>query len=410
MGESPRTISRDWLITTIVKKAVTKIATMFNPVGAIVQAILAIVDVVMFVIEKANQILEFITAVVESISAIAMGQIQGAANWIEKSLANMIPLLIGFLAQLLGLGGISKKIKETILKIQNAVDKAIDKAIAKIVAVVKKLLGGGKEKDGKDEKEKPELQAGLAALDQLTAKYDKEPESKQDFEGDVAKVKSDHKVFKKLSVQEKGDEYVYDYEASPGKSKSGPHNARKKVKLYEDILTKLKLPLIKKEKDPDEYRKKMRVAIVNAYKGKAVSTLNREVFRSDAIPAPQNRIRGDIFELWLQENGIMERQSPIFTDDKYKELHKTRIADGIRGKKLVDAKVRRPDVKPSPNDKKQMEDYQHIISNGRKALNQSDTVEKGPFTAVIYIFSDKKLIPLWQPDLNKKIPGNHEVE
>ena len=69
-----------------------------------------------------------------------MGQIASAANSIEKSLANMIPLLIGFLAQLLGLGGISKKIKETIEKIQSAVDKAIDKAIAKIVAVVKKLI------------------------------------------------------------------------------------------------------------------------------------------------------------------------------------------------------------------------------------------------------------------------------
>ena len=140
---------QDWLITTIVKKAVAKIATMFNPVGAIVQAILAIVDVVIFIVEKASQILEFITAVVESISAIAMGQIAGAANWIERALGNMIPLLIGFLAQLLGLGGISKKIKEFITKIQDKVDKAIDKGIAKIVAFVKGLFGkGGAEKPG----------------------------------------------------------------------------------------------------------------------------------------------------------------------------------------------------------------------------------------------------------------------
>ena len=154
---------QDWLITTIIKKAVAKIAMMFNPVGAIIQAILAIVDVVMFVVEKASQILEFISAVVDSIAAIAMGQIASAANWIEKSLANMIPLLIGFLAQLLGLGGISKKIKETIEKIQSAVDKAIDKAIAKIVAVVRKLIGGGKEeKDGKpDERTDAQKKADL---------------------------------------------------------------------------------------------------------------------------------------------------------------------------------------------------------------------------------------------------------
>jgi hypothetical protein len=156
---------QDWLITTIVKKAVAKIATMFNPVGAIIQAILAIVDVVIFVVEKANQILEFITAVVESVSAIAMGQIASAANWIEKSLANMIPLLIGFLAQLLGLGGISKKIKDFITKIQDKVDKAIDKAIAKVVALVKKLLlgGGDKESPAKPEKDETLVSKDLKA-------------------------------------------------------------------------------------------------------------------------------------------------------------------------------------------------------------------------------------------------------
>jgi hypothetical protein len=139
---------QDWLITTIIKKAITKIATMFNPVGAIVAAIMAIIDVVMFVVEKANQILEFVSAVVDSVAAIAEGQIGAAANWIERSLANMIPLLIGFLAQLLGLGGISKKIKEFIAKVQDKVDKAIDKAIAKIVSFVKGLFGkGGKDKD-----------------------------------------------------------------------------------------------------------------------------------------------------------------------------------------------------------------------------------------------------------------------
>jgi len=219
---------QDWLITTIVKKAVTKIATMFNPVGAIVQAILAIVDVVMFVIEKANQILEFITAVVESISAIAMGQIQGAANWIEKSLANMIPLLIGFLAQLLGLGGISKKIKETILKVQNAVDKAIDKAIAKIVAVVKKLLGGGKEeKDGteKNPEKLAKVSAGLKTLHEKehaakSVKADRRI-TKEDAEAVAAQTKLAHPVFKSIKVVDGGDKWNYDYETSPGQIEPG---------------------------------------------------------------------------------------------------------------------------------------------------------------------------------------------
>ena len=129
-----------WLITTIVKKAVAKVVSMFNPVGAIIQAILLIVDVVTFVVEKAMQLLDFVEAVVNSLYDIATGAIGTAANWIEQALGRMVPILIGFLGQLLGLGGITEKIKEFIKKIQDKVDKAI----AKVVALVKKLVGAVK--------------------------------------------------------------------------------------------------------------------------------------------------------------------------------------------------------------------------------------------------------------------------
>jgi len=132
---------QDWIVTTIVKKAVAKVVSMFNPAGAIVQAVLMIISVVQFVIERAAQIMEFVEAVISSIHAIATGAIGGAANWIEKSLANMIPLLIGFLAALVGLGGLAAKVKGFILKVQNKVDKAIDKVLKKIVDTVKKLFG-----------------------------------------------------------------------------------------------------------------------------------------------------------------------------------------------------------------------------------------------------------------------------
>jgi hypothetical protein len=132
---------QNWIITTIVKKAVAKIVSMFNPAGAIIQAVLMIISVVQFVIERAAQIMEFVESVINSIHAIATGAIGGAMNWIEKSLANMIPILIGFLAALVGLGGLAAKIKGFILKVQSKVDKAIDKVLKKIIDTVKKLFG-----------------------------------------------------------------------------------------------------------------------------------------------------------------------------------------------------------------------------------------------------------------------------
>ncbi|WP_332878623.1 phage tail protein [Massilia sp. S19_KUP03_FR1] len=132
---------QDWLIETVIKQAVAKVVSMFNPAGAIVQAVIAIYNVVMFVIEKAQQIMTLVEAVVNSVHAIATGAIGGAISWIEKALASAIPVVIGFLARLIGLGGISDKIKKFIEKVQARVDKAIDKAIAKVVAMVKKLFG-----------------------------------------------------------------------------------------------------------------------------------------------------------------------------------------------------------------------------------------------------------------------------
>jgi hypothetical protein len=154
---------QNWLIETVVKQAVAKIVSMFNPAGAIIQAIIAIYNIVMFVVEKAQQIMAFVEAVVNSVNAIATGAIGGAIAWIEQALARTIPIVIGFLARLIGLGGISQKIKDFILKVQAKVDAAIDKAIAKVVAFVKKLFGKGGAKENGPETKEERWKQGVAA-------------------------------------------------------------------------------------------------------------------------------------------------------------------------------------------------------------------------------------------------------
>ena len=136
---------QEWLIATIIKAAITKLVSMFNPVGAIIQAILMIYNVVMFLVERINQILAFVESVVNSVYEIATGQIGAAANAVEQALARTIPIIIAFLARLLGITGITEKIVGIIKKIQAKVDQAVDLVIGKIVAGVGKLLGAGKE-------------------------------------------------------------------------------------------------------------------------------------------------------------------------------------------------------------------------------------------------------------------------
>ncbi|GGJ33295.1 phage tail protein [Deinococcus roseus] len=184
---------QNWLIETVIKQAVMKVVSMFNPAGAIVQAVIAIYNTVMFLWEKANQILSFVEAVINSIHAIATGAIGGAIGWIERSLASMIPLVIGFLARLIGLGNVSNKIREFITRVQGKVDAAIDKVIARIVETVKKPFGKGK--NSEDKRTDAQKQADLQQASQEGTALLKNPKlSLKKIKGKLGALKQKHRL------------------------------------------------------------------------------------------------------------------------------------------------------------------------------------------------------------------------
>jgi phage-related protein len=229
---------QDWIITTIIKQATVKLLSMFNPAGAFVQACIMIYNTVMFLIERAAQIMAFVEAVINSVSAIASGAIGGAAAWIERSLANAIPVVIGFLAALIGLGGISKKIKETIEKIQGVVDRAIDKAIGKVIEVVKKLFGkltGKGKKDGKEESHEERWKKGKAAVQAyLKSQEQKEEVFVEDYEAGLAGIKEQY-GFTALKIDPDGG--TVDAAMSPGEKikNDWPLVARKNLTAPEGL-------------------------------------------------------------------------------------------------------------------------------------------------------------------------------
>ncbi|MFI7582796.1 hypothetical protein ACH9DO_03270 [Kocuria sp. M1N1S27] len=131
---------REFVITKIVKAGITWLISMLNPAAAFIKACKMIYDVVMFFVERAAQIKEFVDSVLDSVESIASGGVDAVAGYIEKTLAKMVPVLLGFLASLLGLGGISEKIKEIIATVQKPVGQVVDKLIAGAVRIGKKLL------------------------------------------------------------------------------------------------------------------------------------------------------------------------------------------------------------------------------------------------------------------------------
>ncbi|MFG1804907.1 hypothetical protein [Streptomyces sp. NPDC049040] len=146
----------DFITEKIVTAGVTWIVSLLNPASAFVRACKAIYDVVMFFVHGAAQIKGFVDSVLDSVESIASGGGGGVPAMIENSLARAVPVVLDFLAGLLGLGGIGEKIRSVLEKVKAPVMKVVDWVVAKIVAAGRKILGKlkGKDKDkdraGKD--------------------------------------------------------------------------------------------------------------------------------------------------------------------------------------------------------------------------------------------------------------------
>jgi hypothetical protein len=139
----------EYLIPTVIVAGITWLISLLTPASAFIKACKAIIDIVMFIIERGAQIIAFVNAVLDAIIAIAAGGAGGVPALIETALATAIPVLIGFLAALLGIGGLADKVKKFFQALSKPVMKAVDWVVDKIVAFGKKIWAKIKGKLGK---------------------------------------------------------------------------------------------------------------------------------------------------------------------------------------------------------------------------------------------------------------------
>jgi Domain of unknown function (DUF4157) len=135
----------DFVVDTVVKKAIPKLISMFIPGAGFITAIITIYDTVMVFVNKISKIIQVVTAFIDSIVVIASGNIAPAAAKVESILGNLLSLAISFLAGFLGLSKITDKIMAIIQKVRGTVDKALDAAINWVVSKAKAFVGTVKE-------------------------------------------------------------------------------------------------------------------------------------------------------------------------------------------------------------------------------------------------------------------------
>ena len=132
---------RDWVAKSVVGAAITRLIAMFNPAGAIIGAILAVYNTIRFFIERAQQLGALARSVFDSIAAIAGGNLGNAINAVEQAMARALPVVLGFLARLLGLGDLATPVRNAINRVRTLLDRAMDRVISWIAGVARKLVG-----------------------------------------------------------------------------------------------------------------------------------------------------------------------------------------------------------------------------------------------------------------------------
>lgn len=229
---------KNLVITQVIQAGVKWILSLLNPVSGLIKAAMGIYDIITFFMNRASQIMDLVNAVIEAVKAIAAGQLSGAASLVENALVRSLPVMIGFLASLLGVNGLATKVQNIVKKIRTRIDKAIDQFLLK----AKRLSKGDKGKDNKDknsneaqegkvsDEEGPEhdlkVKTGLTQLEQEQARYLKNGAiTQEDAEKVAAKVKKDNPVFKSIEVVDGQDAWDYTYVASPKRTRSGAKKA-----------------------------------------------------------------------------------------------------------------------------------------------------------------------------------------
>ncbi|HWI07405.1 MAG TPA: DNA/RNA non-specific endonuclease [Solirubrobacteraceae bacterium] len=132
----------EWIVERVIKGGIAWIIGLLNPVAAFIKACKAIYEIVMFIVDRAKQVMAFVDAILDSVGAIAKGNLGAAEEKVEGALAKALPLAIGFLASLLGLGGISEKVKSIVAVVRRPVERAIDSVVIGVARAFQRTFGG----------------------------------------------------------------------------------------------------------------------------------------------------------------------------------------------------------------------------------------------------------------------------
>jgi phage-related protein len=135
-----------WVSETIVAQAIKKLLTSLDPsgIGAVVNSVIAIYSAIESAVEYLRPMLEIVKSVLDGVGDIARGATAGAAAFVERSMAQAVPVVVGFLANQVGLGDAGHRIAEMVEKLRKRVTAVVDRLIEGAKGLLGKVGSFGK--------------------------------------------------------------------------------------------------------------------------------------------------------------------------------------------------------------------------------------------------------------------------
>lgn len=139
---------KNFIMERIVNRITARLLSMLDPTGimAVINGAIALYSAIQSFIKYLREMLEVVNSFVNGVADIAKGNVATAANYLENTMGQAMPIVIGFLANQVGLSGIGARIGEMIVSVRLMVDEAltwlVNKAVDTGMNMLDRLMGG----------------------------------------------------------------------------------------------------------------------------------------------------------------------------------------------------------------------------------------------------------------------------
>lgn len=123
---------RSFLVERVVVASIMWLASMFNPIGALVRLVMTIWNFIQFLRTQLARIMPVVQTVINTVWEIATGALEGPIRGVESVLGRLVPVVLDLLARLLGVSGIPERVQEILRGVQERIDAAMERVMRRV--------------------------------------------------------------------------------------------------------------------------------------------------------------------------------------------------------------------------------------------------------------------------------------